>query len=152
MESGLRPGAAQLENRQRWFGLRLPRLPQGDQAREIDCRRPDSHRAEAHECPRIRGQKGAHIPLEEPETLDAELVQEEEAEARAEAEKARPGLTMVTDGSRLDDGATGYAVVWRKGQSWAGIKTHMGYNQEARRYGYWEYREARENEGDLMIH
>jgi len=26
--------------------------------------------------------------------------------------------------------AAGYAVVWRKGESWAGIKTHMGYNQE----------------------
>ena len=29
--------------------------------------------------------------LEEPETLDAELLQEEEAEAKAEAEKTRPG-------------------------------------------------------------
>jgi len=46
-----------------------------------------------------------------------------------EAEKARPGLTMFTDGSRMEDGAAGYAVVWRKGESWAGIKTHMGYNQ-----------------------
>ena len=27
--------------------------------------------------------------------------------------------------------AAGYAVVWRKGESWAGIKTHMGHNQEA---------------------
>ena len=35
--------------------------------------------------------------LEEPETLDAELVQEEEAEAKAEAERARPGLTLFTD-------------------------------------------------------
>ena len=65
--------------------------------------------------------------LEEPETLDTELLQEEEAEA----EKSRPGLTMFTDGSRLDDGAAGYAVVWKNGQSWVGIKTHMGYNQEA---------------------
>ena len=38
---------------------------------------------------------------------------------------------MFTDGSRLDDGATGYAVVWRKGVSWVGVKTHMGHNQEA---------------------
>jgi hypothetical protein len=34
------------------------------------------------------------------------------------------------DGSRLDSGATGYAVVWQNGQSWVGIKTHMGKNQE----------------------
>ena len=38
---------------------------------------------------------------------------------------------MFTDGSRLDDGATGYSVVWQNGQSWVHIKTHMGYNQEA---------------------
>ena len=25
----------------------------------------------------------------------------------------------------------GYAVAWRKGQSWAGRKSHMGYYQEA---------------------
>ena len=38
---------------------------------------------------------------------------------------------MITDGSRLDDGAAGYAVVWKDCQTWKGIKTHMGYNQEA---------------------
>ena len=38
---------------------------------------------------------------------------------------------MFTDGSRLDDGATGYAVVWKTGQTWAGVKVHMGNNQEA---------------------
>ena len=31
----------------------------------------------------------------------------------------------------MEDGAAGYAVVWKKGVSWAGIETHMGYNQEA---------------------
>jgi ribonuclease HI len=36
-----------------------------------------------------------------------------------------------SDGSRLDSGATGYAVVWQNGQSWVGTKNHMGYNQEA---------------------
>jgi len=35
MESGLRPAAAQLENRQRRFGLRLLSLPQGDLAEEV---------------------------------------------------------------------------------------------------------------------
>jgi len=38
---------------------------------------------------------------------------------------------MFTDGLRLDDGAAGYTVVWRDGQTRRGIKTHMGYNQEA---------------------
>ena len=38
---------------------------------------------------------------------------------------------MYTDGSRNEEGAAGYSVVWRKGQSWKGLKVHMGYNQEA---------------------
>jgi hypothetical protein len=27
--------------------------------------------------------------------------------------------------------AAGYVVVWKNDQTWKGIKTHMGYNQEA---------------------
>ena len=77
------------------------------------------------------GRVESTVLREEPETLDAELLQEEEAEAKVAAEKERPGLTMFTDGSRLDDGAAGYAVAWKNGQSWKGIKTHMGFNQEA---------------------
>ena len=38
---------------------------------------------------------------------------------------------MFTDGSRLDNGATGYSVVWRRGLTWTGAKVHMGNNQEA---------------------
>jgi len=34
----------------------------------------------------------------------------------AEAEKDRPRLTMFADGSRLDNGAAGYAVVWKRDQ------------------------------------
>jgi ribonuclease HI len=41
------------------------------------------------------------------------------------------GSPMFTNGSRLDSGAAGYAVAWQNGQSWVGIKNHMGYNQEA---------------------
>jgi len=48
--------------------------------------------------------------LEEPATLDAELLQEEEAEANAEAENDRHGLIMFTDGTRPDNGAAWYAV------------------------------------------
>ena len=48
------------------------------------------------------GRTESTVLLEEPETLDAELQQEEEAEDKAEADKARPGLTMFTDGSRLE--------------------------------------------------
>jgi len=38
---------------------------------------------------------------------------------------------MFTDGSRLENGATGCAVVWRRGRTWVGAKVHMGSNQEA---------------------
>ena len=62
------------------------------------------------------------VLLKEPEALDAETIQEDEKTAKAEAERTRPGLTMFTDGSRLDSGATGYAVVWQNGQSWAGVR------------------------------
>ena len=77
------------------------------------------------------GQTEKTVLLEEPGTLDAELLQEEEAEAKAEAEKTRPGLTMFTDGSKLDGGATEYSVVWKGGLTWVGAKVHMGSNQEA---------------------
>jgi len=78
-----------------------------------------------------RGQTESTVLLEEPETLDAEQQQEEEAEARAEAERVQPGLTMFTDGSRLENGATGCAVVWRRGRTCTGAKVHIGSNQEA---------------------
>jgi len=72
------------------------------------------------------------VLLREPTALNAELVQEEEAEAKAEAEAERPPtITMFTDGSRLEDGATGYAEEWRSSESWESIKTHVGYNPEA---------------------
>jgi hypothetical protein len=130
MESGLRAATTQLENRQRRFGLRLLSLPQGDQAREI-IGAPTAIGRRLTNALAYAGSTESTVLLEEPETLDAELLQEEEAEAKVEAEKTRPGLTMFADGSRLDDGAAGYSVVWKSGQTWKGIKTHMGYNQEA---------------------
>jgi len=92
---------------------------------------PHSDWTETHGGPRICGQDGDHSSVRGTRTLDAELLQQEEAEAKAGSEKPRPALTMFTDGSRLDDGAVGYAVLWKNGQSWVGIKSHMGYNQEA---------------------
>jgi len=54
-----------------------------------------------------------------------------EAEAKAEAEKERPRLTRLSDGSRLNRGAAGYSAVWKRGQTLAGTKTDMDCNQEA---------------------
>jgi len=130
MELGLRAATAQLENRQRRFGLRLLSLPEGDQTREV-VGAPTEIGRRLKNALAYGGQTERTVLLEEPETLDAELLQEEEAEAKAETGRVRLGLTMFTDGSRLDNGATGYAVVWKRGLTWAGVKGHMGSNQEA---------------------
>jgi len=105
---------------------RLIGKPQRSHSRKLPTLRVRLTNALAHSGP-----TESTVLLEEPETLDAELLQEEEAEAKAEAERTRPGLIMFTDGSRLDDGATGYSVVWKRGLTWAGAKVHMGKNQEA---------------------
>jgi len=130
MESGLRAATTQLENRQRRFGLRLLSLPLGDQVREV-VGAPTAIGWQLTNALAQSRQTEGTLLLEEPDALDTELFQEEEVEAKAEAERNRPGLTMFTDGSRLEDGATGYSVVWKKGLSWAGAKVHMGNNQEA---------------------
>jgi len=130
MESGLRAATTQLENRQRRFGLRLLSLPEGDQAREV-VGAPTGIGRQLKNALAYGGQTERTVLLEELETCNVELLQEEEAKAKVAAEGTRPGLTMFTDGSRLDGGATGYSVVWKKGQTWAGVKVQMGNNQEA---------------------
>jgi len=84
MESCLRAATAQLENRQRRFGLRLLSLPQGDQAREVVGARTGIGRRLTNALA-YGGQTESTVLPDEPETLDAELRQEEEAEAKAEA-------------------------------------------------------------------
>ena len=53
-----------------------------------------------------------------------------EQEARR-ADSSQPELVLWTDGSRDEDGAVGYVVVWKKGRSWSERKAHMGFFQEA---------------------
>jgi hypothetical protein len=107
MESGLRPAAAQLENRRRRFGLRLLSLPQGNQAKEVVGARSGIGKRRKNALAH-RGRTETTVLLEEPEALDAKTMQEDEKMAKAEAERTRPGLTMFTDGSRLGSGATGW--------------------------------------------
>jgi hypothetical protein len=47
------------------------------------------------------------VLLETSVPLEADTVVEDEDLAKKEAEKDRPGLTLFTDGSQLDCGATG---------------------------------------------
>jgi len=123
MESGLGPAAAQLEDRQRRFGLRLLCLPQGDQAREI-IGTPTAmiNRTKAYERSCLRRKNRGY-------SFARRTRDPRSGTAKADAEKSQPGLIMFTEGPRLDDGATGYAVVWKNGQSSVGIKTHMGYTR-----------------------
>jgi len=86
-ESGLRRATAQLENRQRRFGVLLLSLPPGDQAREIVGASTTIGRR-LMEALAYAGRTERTVLLEEPETLDAGLLQEEEAEAKGEAEKS----------------------------------------------------------------
>jgi len=51
------------------------------------------------------------VLLEEPQTLEANVLQGDMATAKDEAERHRPSLAVLADGSRLDIGATGYPVV-----------------------------------------
>jgi len=131
MESRLRPATNQLENRQRRFGLRLLSLPRGEKARRVVGADTAIGKRLAAALEYTWTETEETVLLEEPETFDAALIQEEEEEAEKEAERALPGLTMFTDRSRLDNGAAGYAVTWKKGEAWVGIKTHLGFNQEA---------------------
>jgi len=68
----------------------------------------------------------------EGETLQAQVTVNEQRLAKEEAEVVREGLTLWTDGSRTEDGACGYAVVWKKiGGAWKGQRVHLGSSQEA---------------------
>jgi len=132
LESRLRYATSLLNNRARRFALQLASLPQRDGAGEIIGGRselgkrlttwlgPDG----ANDCERT-------VVCEE-ETIHAEIVVDERKKAMEEAVRARDGVTLWTDGSRTEDGACGYAVVWRKkGEVWKGHQVHLGYNQEA---------------------
>jgi hypothetical protein len=75
MESGLRPATAQLENRQRHFGLRLLSLPDGEQAREVVGARSEIGRRLKNALALARrGRTETTVLLEEPEALDAETI------------------------------------------------------------------------------
>jgi len=84
MESGLRAATAQLEDRQRRFGLRLLSLPQGDQTGEIVGTPAAIGRRLTNTLAYARRTEST-VLLEEPENIDAELLQEEER---------RPGLDL----------------------------------------------------------
>jgi ribonuclease HI len=130
MESRLRPAAAQLDNRQRRFAARLLSLPVGSEAKGIvGAQSAIGSRLET--AIGYSGRMEEIVIASKPEKTEAVRIVEDRERAIEEAKKDREGLTIFTDGSRLESGATGYAVAWKAGNRWVGVKAHMGYNQEA---------------------
>jgi len=130
MESGVRPATAQLNNRQRRFATRLLSLPVGSEARGIvGAQSAMGRRLEASIG--YSGRTEETKMTSRPEKMEAVRIVEDRERAIEEAKNDSEGLTIFTDGSRLESGATGYAVTWKAGNQWRGVKTHMGYNQEA---------------------
>jgi len=95
MEAGLRPAVAQLENRLRRFALRLLSLPEGEQAREVVGTNTAIGRRLGSVLKYTWTETEKTVLLEEQQTFDAELIQEEREEAKMEAEKGRPGLVAI---------------------------------------------------------
>jgi len=121
-----------MDNRLRRFALRLASLPRGDQAREL------IGASESALSQRLQSYLGCWngreetVLLEVASPLEAAVSIEEEAAAANEAKRTgRPGLTIYTDGSRMENGATGYAVTWKNGLRWKGHKVHQGWGQKA---------------------
>ena len=109
-------------------------LPQGDQAREI-VGAPTAIARRLTNALAYAGRTESLVLLEEPETLDAELLQEEEAEAKAEAEKDRPGQ-RGSPRSPTGHGSTavrqdtrwygrGARPGWAPKPTWATTRRHM---------------------------
>jgi len=108
-EAGLRPAVAQLENRQRRFGARLLGLPEGEQARQV-VGAPSGIGRRIETVLGYAGRTEEIVLPAVPEKIGAVIIIEEPKGAKEEAERDRPGLTLFTDGSRIDSGAIGYAV------------------------------------------
>jgi len=86
MKSGLSGVATKLENRQQQFRLCLLSLPQGDQVREI-VGAPTGIRRRLVNTLTYTERTESTVLLEEPESLNVELIQEEEAEAQVHQQK-----------------------------------------------------------------
>ena len=85
MESGLRAATVQLQNRQWRIGLQILSLPLGDQTWEV-VGAPTGIRRWLTNTLVYSGPTESTVLREELETLNSELLQEEEAEAKAEAD------------------------------------------------------------------
>ena len=91
VESGLRPAAAQLENRQRRYSIRLLSLPESDRAKEL----VGSRSAIGRRLQTTIGYSGRTEPvilLDAPESLDATTVVEDEAGGESRGRSAQAAI------------------------------------------------------------
>jgi len=94
MESGLRPAAAQLDNRQRRFTARLLSLPAGSEARGI----VGAQSAVGRRLETSIGYSGMMAETKitsRPEKMEAVRIVEDRGKAIEEVEKDREGLTLL---------------------------------------------------------
>jgi len=132
-ESGLRPAKSLLNNRSRRHVLRLMSLPKGDQAKSLPGYDTAMGQRMVHFSEHFGRMEEIFLQEDGPTELGANIsiADAEWAEQYARRADSQPGLVLWTDGSRDENGAVEYAVVWKKGWSWAGRKAHMGFFQEA---------------------
>jgi len=97
--------------------VRLP--PKGDQARELVGASNSALGQRLQSALGCWNGREGTVLLEVASPLDASTTIEEEVAAALEAKQLdRPGLTIFTDGSCLENGATGHAATWKKGLTW----------------------------------
>ena len=96
-EPGLRPAAAQMDNRLRRFALRLASLPGGDQAGELIGASESALGQRLHSYLGCWNGREETVLLEVASPLEAAVTIEKEAAAANEAKRTgRPGLTIST--------------------------------------------------------
>jgi len=125
-ESGLRPAPAQLDKRLRHFALRLTAFRKGSSQ--------GAHRDT--ECARTTATVILGLWNGREETVLLEVATPLEATVTVDRQTGSPtcgptGTNHLHGRLPPGNGATGYAVTWKKGNTWRGHKTHMGWGQEA---------------------
>jgi len=114
-ESGLRPAESLLNNGSRRHVLRLMSLPKGNQAKSLPGGNTSMGQRMVHFSEYSGRVEEICLPEDGPTELEANvsIADAEWAEQEARRADSQPGLVLWTDGSRDENGGTGYAVLWQ---------------------------------------
>ena len=106
LESGIKPAVVQLDNRLRRFALRLASLSLGDQARKLVGTSDSALGQRLQSALRCWHGREETVLLEVAFPLDVSTTIAEETAVSLEARRlGRPGLSIFTDGFRLENRA-----------------------------------------------